>query len=98
MEVNPSSKRFGAYLRRLLPRLRPTFTGAAEVLRFLLLDSTLLLVTVTSDATKSNVAGSHFVAMSLVSQTIPNATPTQLPSQLVASGTEVFFAGHFRSF
>ena len=93
--IKSTSKRFGGCLERSLLRLGPSFTGAAEVLRFLLIGGTLLLVATTSGAiVRSDVAGVHWVVGSLLSQTIPNATPTQLASHVAVFGTEIFFRGH----
>ena len=77
-------------------RLGPSFTGAAEVLRFLLIGGTLLLVTITSSGAivRSDVAGVHWVVGSLLSQTIPHATPTQLASHVAVFVTEIFFRGN----
>ena len=103
MELNPSSKRFGTFLERSLLWLGSSVTVVVMgSLRFLLIVGGTLLLTILiiGAIARFVVAGGHCVVGSLISQTIPNAAPTQLASHVAVSGTEIFFAEHliFRIF
>lgn len=95
-ELNPSSKRFGTFLARSHFRLGSSVPLVTRSLRLLLVVGgvSLLILLIFGADPGSDIAGGHWVVRSLISQTIPNAAPTQLASHVVVSGTEIFFAEH----
>jgi hypothetical protein len=95
-ELNPSSKCFGTFFGRSDFRLGSSVPVVTKSLRLLLVvgSVSMLILLIFGANPGSDVAGGHWVVGSLISQTIPNATPTQLASHVAVSGTAIFFAEH----